>query len=1151
MTRAEDGARDKPAETSRNPLALYVAAGGNDHWDGRAAEGYGPVGPFATPIRARDEVRRLRAAGGLPHGAVVNIGKGRYFLRDSLALGAADSGTAAAPIVWHGHEARLVGGTALTGFEPYRGEIVQLDLKEAGLAGRPFGQLFFHGQRQPLARYPNLDPSDPHGGAWAHVARVDGEENRRSFYYGPEETHSWSHPEEARVPIFGGYDWAFSVLQIASHDPKTRAITLKSNTWTPLRVGDRYLVEGLFEELDAPGEWYRDPRTDTLYFWPPDGREEVEVVVPTLDSPITLDGAEHVVVRGFKIDICEGDGIRLKNCRHCLAAGNTVTNCGGSGIVVDGGEHSGARSNDVSLCGHHGISVAGGDRKTLTPGRNFADNNVVHHCARIWRTYRNGIAIRGVGNRIAHNLIHDMPHAGVTLGGNDNVMELNVVHHTNLESADTGGIYFCSRDWTQRGNVIRHNVFHHIGGFGKANSWAPVQRGKVKFGYPHFTWGIYLDDPTSGTHVFGNILYKVPMCGLHNHGGRDNVWENNIIVDCPALNAGQLAPDWSAWDRIYQLLRENRQAGSPYLDRYPEIADIADTRPEAMSGLVFRRNIVYLTKPGTAWLRNQKSRDWGGEGRQLLYQLRIDQRDFAPGAFDSNCIYVEEGLGLTVKFRRLPDPDQRLTWTEWQKTGADAHSILADPLFVNAAEHDYRLRPESPAIKLGFEPIPVEKIGPHRDEYRTEWPAPEARGAAELGDFTTERHYEVPGYRRLEARPYSLRRGLQCLHRTDRGEAPFKVAYFGGGIHPSDGWRKQVMTWLADKLGPAEAIDAGICDCVRGSGFSVYRFEHDVLTHQPELVFIDFASADHRTDVQQIKRSIEGVVRKALQAKSPPELVFLYAFRQGFEEDFAEGLSPHAVSAYERVAEHYGIPSVNLGYQVAQLHKEGKLLTKGSAEEAAEAGKTLFAKDGVRPTPEGNGIYATAICAALEAATKHAPQALVSTPPPLDAGNLENARQMPIARDMLSGEWSELPAGHELSQRFGRHFDTIWFTDVPGSKLTFRFRGTAASIFDIMGPDTGRARVTVDGKVVGIRQQVDPWAYFQRLASLPLAGKLDAREHSVEVELLPEAPDRSAPKESARSGGKYDPKLFEGVALRFGFIRILGEAPQAPAAGAE
>ena len=61
-------------------------------------------------------------------------------------------------------------------------------------------------------------------------------------------------------------------------------------------------------------------------------------------------------------------------------------------------------------------------------------------------------------------------------------------------------------------------------------------------------------------------------------------------------------------------------------------------------------------------------------------------------------------------------------WAAWQAQGMDLHSVVTDPLFVDAAKDDYRLRPESPAFTLGFEPIPVERIGCYADPLRASWP---------------------------------------------------------------------------------------------------------------------------------------------------------------------------------------------------------------------------------------------------------------------------------------------------------------------------------------------------------------------------------------------------------------------------------------------
>ena len=126
-------------------------------------------------------------------------------------------------------------------------------------------------------------------------------------------------------------------------------------------------------------------------------------------------------------------------------------------------------------------------------------------------------------NVISHNLIHDTPRQGITFNGFRNLVEYNHVHHTNQEQSDTGAVDMGSRDIYERGSVIRYNFIHDTGGYNmlRPGVWE----------YPHYCWGVYLDDYTSGVHVFGNIIARTYRGGVMVHGGQDNVIENNIIVD--------------------------------------------------------------------------------------------------------------------------------------------------------------------------------------------------------------------------------------------------------------------------------------------------------------------------------------------------------------------------------------------------------------------------------------------------------------------------------------------------------------------------------------------------------------------------------------------------------------------------------------------
>jgi hypothetical protein len=556
---------------------------------------------------------------------------------------------------------------------------------------------------------------------------------------------NWTRLEQAEVCIHPTYGWAWMVVPIKGVDRAAKCVTLAHSTNYGQAIGDRFYVQNLLEELDSPGEWYLDRGTATLYFWPPDDLARGEVLVPVTGSVIAMNGASNVTVRGFTIEACDGDAVTLENCEGCVIGGSVIRNCGAWAVSITGGHQSGAQGNDIYATGAGGVSLSGGDRKALKRGDNFATNNYIHHIAAFQKTYNAGVNIDGVGNRASHNLIHDCYHQAILLGGNDNTVEYNIIRHTNLGAEDTGGLYMSSRDYTKRGNVIRYNIFHHIGGFGKANSWQPVQNGKVKFVYPNFTWGIYLDAPESGVTVFGNVLYSVPVCGLFNHEGRDNTWENNIIVDAPGfqVSSGNY-PDLD--QQSYSYIKTLREKGGydVYLKHYPELASFTD-RPATTHTCApgkFVRNILYYTPEGGKMMRDRNKAAWGAG--QLAWTFSGSAAAFGGFAFDDNCLYAPPELPLKFSLALRPDASKLLSWDEWRATGKDQNSVLADPMFVNPAKHDFRLKPDSPALKLGFKPIPIDRIGPYQDDLRASWPVVEAPGANVLGNFITEQYFQLP-----------------------------------------------------------------------------------------------------------------------------------------------------------------------------------------------------------------------------------------------------------------------------------------------------------------------------------------------------------------------------------------------------------------------
>ena len=194
--------------------------------------------------------------------------------------------------------------------------------------------------------------------------------------------------------------------------------------------------------------------------------------------------------------------------------------------------------------------------------------------------------------------------------------------------------------------------------------------------------GIYLDDWSSDCFVYGNIITGARI-GITVHGGANNVVENNLIVN--ALDRGI-----GYWSNCCGLPEMVRMAGFGW-------------------GNYYRNNIIYNS--GSAAPSPYKSMQSKWEHGFHLFafwrpDIELDYADRELAESDYNLFYDSRGTyGVRDKNRNLNTLD------EWRALGYDTHSLIADPLFVDPARGDYHLKPESPAFGLGFQPIPIERIG--------------------------------------------------------------------------------------------------------------------------------------------------------------------------------------------------------------------------------------------------------------------------------------------------------------------------------------------------------------------------------------------------------------------------------------------------------
>lgn len=703
---------------------FYVARNGSDAWSGRLKEpnALRADGPFASLEKARDAIRALKQTGGLQEPATVVVRKGDYALDKTFVLGPEDSGTPEHPVAYRacpGETVTLTGGRPVRGWTKQKGGLYVADLAAQGFGDFRFRELFLRGRRQVLARYPNLDPAHPVTGGLLYVDQT-ASMSKNSFYYKPGSIpfEKWGAIPQAEVNIFPYNCWDHNLIRIAKVDPEMSLVTLKYPVAGNIFVGNRYFIQNVFGALDAPGEWYSDWETGKLYFNPPDGVRPADgdVTVPMLENLVELAGTPerpitNVKLQGFRLTCARQDAVALEGAHGCEISGNSITGVGGVGVNVGylrnavrgiglpsrkaslarNDLHSGDRAlqfgtycSGCRVAGND-IDSIGGDGIVLGGNRNTADNN---HLSRtgIYDRVCASVTICGDENVASHNVIHDVPRDGIFINGKLNVAEYNDIRNTMLYTADNAAIALRQHDVNQAvrnvGNVLRFNRLLDTVGYG---SYPHCTHPGEGFGSPFCSFGIYLDGSICGVTVYGNIIARTGGDSVFVQFGGDNKIENNIFVEGDAKRT-----QFDAMVFFGTFMFTDSQG--KYKDQEP---------PNQ-----FRHNIF----------------SYGGPKTDLYRVGHWDNSEWNPrqAQFESNLIW-HQGQPITVAMNRNAASE---TLAQWQAQGHDAASLVADPMFVDPKNDDYRLQPGSPAYRIGFKNINAEiaRIGAYQSDERASWP---------------------------------------------------------------------------------------------------------------------------------------------------------------------------------------------------------------------------------------------------------------------------------------------------------------------------------------------------------------------------------------------------------------------------------------------
>lgn len=500
---------------------------------------------------------------------------------------------------------------------------------------------------------------------------------RNYFTFTPGALKSWSRSPDAEIFVIPEYDWVNEIVRLVSVDETACLARVEgANCTKPFMPGNRFHAVNVLEELDTPGEWCLVRKTGRLYYWPQNNSfAKAEIVAPYLDRVVELRGdsknpVSHVRIEGFTItdtrftaperlkDTYHADdaAIWLWGASHCRIAENTFRDVGGYGVMLrDASAYNEIVENQVVGAGQGGIYLNGFaevPRKRAPDGQRPAHNlvaaNHVHHCG-LFYVHVAGVYLACADhNRIAHNLIHDVTRYGISLKQR---CPGNVIEYNEVRRTNLATRDTGAIEMCNRaGSVVRFNLVVDAIGSG-LDTRSGQQTANNDAG------GIYLDNMTSNVHVHGNIVIRTSQ-GVWLNWGDDNLIENNIFVG--SRDRGVLLCCWL--DKPGWRSKGNR----------------------------FLRNIVYVTDadvPAYCLIGKKHTSDVLFCDRNIVY---------AAGQQPSL-----SGDGGT----------RAGNWAGWRKAGQDAHSIIADPGFIAPEDDDYRLRPDSPAFKLGFKPIDTSRIG--------------------------------------------------------------------------------------------------------------------------------------------------------------------------------------------------------------------------------------------------------------------------------------------------------------------------------------------------------------------------------------------------------------------------------------------------------
>jgi lysophospholipase L1-like esterase len=307
------------------------------------------------------------------------------------------------------------------------------------------------------------------------------------------------------------------------------------------------------------------------------------------------------------------------------------------------------------------------------------------------------------------------------------------------------------------------------------------------------------------------------------------------------------------------------------------------------------------------------------------------------------------------------------------------------------------------------------------------------------------------------------RAGLPNLFAKLHAGAPVRIAYLGGSITAANGWRPKTLAWFKTQYPKAEVIEINPAISGTGSDYSACRLAGDVLAQKPDLVFLE-CRVNGGGGYEA--KSVEGIVRHVWKDNPLTDLCFVYTLHHGMLKELQAGRSPAFSQIMERIANAYGIPTIDLGLEIARREQAGSLIFKA---DAPAEGKLVFSKDGVHPGNEGHALYCEIIARSMRAIeTAGAPARPHALPAPLEPANWETATLLPVAAAARSAGWTAVDTEKDPVYTADRRRTHALLRgavkcDRADESVTLRWNGTTVGISDIPYGAPSVLEAVVDG----------------------------------------------------------------------------------------